>query len=155
MSARGSTKRKHDSLVACMICNEDTKLKTGDVVHCTDGCSFYCRDCTRKWVDTELNEGKHVIIPEMKCAGGHPLVVGLVYNTLVKKTKEEVNKREEDVSRLVGGARERVTEEWMIAHTKNCPNCTVPIEKNEGCNHMTCKHCRHEFFWDNLEPLHR
>ncbi len=40
--------------------------------------------------------------------------------------------------------------------TKKCPNpatkCTVPIEKNEGCQHMTCTQCRHEFCWVCLRP---
>jgi ariadne-1 len=34
---------------------------------------------------------------------------------------------------------------WIIANTKICPKCKVHIEKNQGCNHMTCKSCRHEF----------
>ena len=35
---------------------------------------------------------------------------------------------------------------WVLQHTKACPGCSSPIEKNEGCLHMTCK-CRHEFCW--------
>lgn len=34
--------------------------------------------------------------------------------------------------------------------TKQCPNCNDPIEKNGGCNHMTCQKCRHEFCWTCL-----
>lgn len=38
---------------------------------------------------------------------------------------------------------------WIIANTKMCPNktCQRPIEKNQGCNHITCKLCAHEFCW--------
>jgi len=36
---------------------------------------------------------------------------------------------------------------WIMANTKSCPKCSKPIEKNQGCNHMTCSQCRHEFCW--------
>ncbi|DBA01074.1 TPA: hypothetical protein N0F65_002684 [Lagenidium giganteum] len=31
--------------------------------------------------------------------------------------------------------------------TKPCPGCRNPIEKNGGCNHMTCSRCQTEFCW--------
>lgn len=37
--------------------------------------------------------------------------------------------------------------EWIIANAKPCPGCKAPIEKNEGCMHMTCVVCGHEFCW--------
>ena len=39
------------------------------------------------------------------------------------------------------------TANWISANTKECPKCASTIEKNGGCNHMTCRKCRHEFCW--------
>lgn len=37
--------------------------------------------------------------------------------------------------------------DWMKKKTKNCPGCKSPIEKNHGCNHMTCSRCNYQFCW--------
>jgi ariadne-1 len=39
------------------------------------------------------------------------------------------------------------TANWISANTKECPTCNSTIEKNGGCNHMTCRKCKHEFCW--------
>ncbi|XP_055297193.1 E3 ubiquitin-protein ligase ariadne-1-like [Sitodiplosis mosellana] len=39
------------------------------------------------------------------------------------------------------------TIEYLTKYTKCCPKCHSIIEKNGGCNHMTCRKCNHEFCW--------
>merc|ERR1711964_160795 len=36
---------------------------------------------------------------------------------------------------------------YIMARTKQCPKCKAHIEKDKGCNHMTCKKCKHQFCW--------
>jgi len=41
------------------------------------------------------------------------------------------------------------TSKWISVHTKDCPKCKMPIEKDGGCNHMSCKNksCSFQFCW--------
>lgn len=36
---------------------------------------------------------------------------------------------------------------WEEMWTRRCPSCDVSIEKNGGCDHMTCRKCQFEFCW--------
>lgn len=38
---------------------------------------------------------------------------------------------------------------WMKVNTRPCPKCNAPIQKDEGCNHITCRnpYCKHQFCW--------
>lgn len=45
-------------------------------------------------------------------------------------------------------------EELMGVKVKRCPKCFEFIEKNGGCDHMTCR-CKHEFYWTSLQPYRR
>uniref|UniRef100_J3N025 RBR-type E3 ubiquitin transferase n=1 Tax=Oryza brachyantha TaxID=4533 RepID=J3N025_ORYBR len=50
-------------------------------------------------------------------------------------------------------ALESKTASWVLENVKHCPRCRLPIEKNQGCMHMTCRPpCRHEFCWLCLRP---
>jgi hypothetical protein len=35
---------------------------------------------------------------------------------------------------------------WLKSHTRRCPQCHERIQKNGGCNHMTCR-CGYEMCW--------
>ena len=37
--------------------------------------------------------------------------------------------------------------QWLSKHSKPCPSCNVNIEKNGGCNFMTCGSCNVGFCW--------
>lgn len=50
---------------------------------------------------------------------------------------------------------EKQLRKWRKQQRKNtraCPHCMVVIEKNGGCRHMTCTHCRHQFCWICMRP---
>ncbi|CAF0990366.1 unnamed protein product [Didymodactylos carnosus] len=40
---------------------------------------------------------------------------------------------------------------WLVTNSKKCPNCSISIQKNEGCNHIKCVKCKHDFCWICLE----
>jgi len=45
------------------------------------------------------------------------------------------------------------SEFWVAKNSKPCPNCGVPIEKNQGCNHIQCSQCQFDFCWICLAHL--
>eukprot|EP00943_MAST-04B_sp_MAST-4B-sp1_P007402 g7402.t1 len=42
---------------------------------------------------------------------------------------------------------DRLNMEYIRRVGKQCPSCKIAIEKNDGCDHMTCRNCGHEFCW--------
>lgn len=54
-------------------------------------------------------------------------------------------------------AESKKSEDWISSNTKICPKrgCKKPIQKESGCDHMTCRKpggCGHEFCWVCLAP---
>ncbi|PWW80594.1 hypothetical protein C7212DRAFT_350019 [Tuber magnatum] len=88
----------------------------------------------------------HAIVPTVQCSCSHQFCFGCGYADhlpcpclLVKKW---LKKCEDDSE----------TANWISANTKECPKCISTIEKNGGCNHMTCRKCKHEFCWVCMGP---
>ncbi|GFS32170.1 e3 ubiquitin-protein ligase RNF14 [Nephila pilipes] len=63
-----------------------------------------------------------------------------------KATKVELEKRygKRLLKTLV---EETLSEGWKDVHSKNCPHCKASIQKEEGCNKMTCFKCGSYFCW--------
>ena len=56
---------------------------------------------------------------------------------------------DKDISRASAALlKERATSEaWVAKNSKPCPKCKIPIQRSDGCNHMTCSKCNHDFCW--------
>ena len=57
---------------------------------------------------------------------------------------------ERSLLRVVGRIFSRFWED-LPTGCKRCPTCRVPIEKDGGCDHMTCR-CGCQFSWSTLRP---
>ncbi|KAF2736038.1 hypothetical protein EJ04DRAFT_394014, partial [Polyplosphaeria fusca] len=57
---------------------------------------------------------------------------------------------------------DNVFKQWKQANdVRDCPNCSTPIQKTFGCNHMNCGNCRSHICWycmknfDTSEQVYR
>nr|XP_037276940.1 E3 ubiquitin-protein ligase RNF14-like isoform X2 [Rhipicephalus microplus] len=48
---------------------------------------------------------------------------------------------------------ESLTQDWMQENSKKCPHCSISIEKQDGCNKMTCWRCGTYFCWICMKAL--
>ncbi|XP_035509474.1 E3 ubiquitin-protein ligase RNF14-like [Morone saxatilis] len=46
-----------------------------------------------------------------------------------------------------------LSEDWITSNSKSCPHCFCRIQKDSGCNKMTCSRCRRLFCWACLARL--
>lgn len=81
------------------------------------------------------------VVPTVSCLCSHRFCFGCILNDHQPAPCELVKKW------LKKCADDSETANWISANTKECPKCNSTIEKNGGCNHMTCRKCKHEFCW--------
>ncbi|KAJ6486792.1 hypothetical protein C8R45DRAFT_1053570 [Mycena sanguinolenta] len=49
---------------------------------------------------------------------------------------------------------DKLFKEWAATHdVKKCPGCAIPIERDEGCNHVTCIQCQTHICWVCLQTF--
>lgn len=106
-------------MASCALCHLPFCLYCKKVFHGVAPCSFSLGDKKR-------------IVEEYKTATGEV------------KAKMEKRYGKQALQRLV---EESMSEEWIGEHSKACPHCRMGIEKNDGCNKMSCSKCGTYFCW--------
>lgn len=101
----------------------------------------YCRtpNCPAYYI-TDANNPKQRITCE-KCNYTYCAACGYIHGLEIncKKAKKFVAKYE--------NTDDKGTANLMKQLSKPCPKCENDIEKNDGCNVMKCKQCKHDFCW--------
>ncbi|CAM9376649.1 unnamed protein product [Ectocarpus fasciculatus] len=146
--ARKIRRKAGRAAVTCIVCFEDTAVDR--CARCPEGHAM-CKPCVTSYVTETLMPQGTVFWDRIKCGGsstcGHlfgPSVTSLLPRPIVKK----VETKQMDVAHLVAGERDPTSDKWISKHSKDCPNCGVPIQRSSGCMHMTCVVCRHNFWYN-------
>ncbi|KAI9020737.1 hypothetical protein CLU79DRAFT_703889 [Phycomyces nitens] len=51
-------------------------------------------------------------------------------------------------TQMTGGSEDQLaTVQWKLEHTRPCPNCSIMIDRDEGCNKVDCLLCGFRFCW--------
>ncbi|KAH9947647.1 hypothetical protein B0H21DRAFT_708269 [Amylocystis lapponica] len=116
------------------------------------GCEYsFCAYCKCTWhgstVDCPISATESYFLEYMALAEGSP-----------ERDAMEQRFGRENMRKLVAKfEEEQANKSWLQWFTTACPKCQVHVEKNLGCNHMTCKRCGENFCYrcgDRLRPGH-
>ncbi|GFP95785.1 probable E3 ubiquitin-protein ligase ari8 [Phtheirospermum japonicum] len=125
----------------------------------------FCVICWQGYIGTAINDGPGCLMlrcPDPSQSGAqHPAVITLWTLLLVVETTmsiavaptcvEEAHRPVDcgTVSKwILKNSAESENMNWILANSKPCPKCKRPIEKNQGCMHITCTPpCKFEFCW--------
>lgn len=75
-----------------------------------------------------------------------------------KKTLKKIKKLEKHMKDTLKKKSRRKLEKklrkWKGKVVKQCPKCNFLVQKKNGCHHMRCDQCNHEFDWKrNVKPV--
>ncbi|KAL1839319.1 hypothetical protein VTJ49DRAFT_1647 [Mycothermus thermophilus] len=158
-------------IVTCLQCNHRSCFHHKVAWHQNMTCEEYDSlladpENFRSWFDTTNEEAERALRAQLEADRAYAQslleeeqraeaerVAALERAAREEREKRERAERDKEQKRLKDLAKRRKQEEEASAKTVNqttkpCPGCRAPIEKNQGCQHMTCSKCKHEFCWD-------
>eukprot|EP01125_Pyxidicula_operculata_P012773 TRINITY_DN4200_c0_g1_i1.p1 TRINITY_DN4200_c0_g1~~TRINITY_DN4200_c0_g1_i1.p1 ORF type:complete len:739 (+),score=129.08 TRINITY_DN4200_c0_g1_i1:39-2255(+) len=78
----------------------------------------------------------------------HPPISCHMLEVFESDAKED----EKNLGFLVSNAYDETTLRWLHENTKECPFCSVSIQKHDGCYCMTCSSCSKQWCWMCRDP---
>jgi len=103
-------------------------------------CSYsFCAFCRRTW---------HGTVVPCKMTHAEKIVLEYMAEDEESEGRLALERRygKKNIQRLVEEYQEEVANrEWLAASTTECPGCGCHVEKNMGCNHITCWKCGKHF----------
>ncbi|GAA6007204.1 hypothetical protein JCM10207_001545 [Rhodosporidiobolus poonsookiae] len=114
------------------------KLPDEDKLRICPSCSFsFCQFCRRAWHGARnacaLPQSSAIVQAYLDGGSSDRLALEARYGAA-------------NLKRLVAAyEEERALQEWLDKNSTRCPGCDVPVQKSQGCNHMTCAKCASHF----------
>ena len=162
----------HDAI--CGICMDssiyfDSSTRFKNYPACKHYDNNYCNSCLYKYTSEQIESKKFGLIkcpyPSCKHQFKKKLIKEVVednvysnYMTEKRNIREELKCRANPFyavkkyaltawDNLVINLKSFRRRGMINSSSRRCPSCSYVIEKNGGCQHMTCCVCKHEFFW--------
>lgn len=123
---------------------------------------WICKACLFHWfiLLIERNVCKYKekddwIIVQFPCTQCNQYVHISTFESLPRHQKTMLRNRLRQAyerKRVVAQEEKKTEAYWNNGSIKRCPMCEIPIQKDGGCDDMTCT-CGHEFSWTSGQPI--
>ena len=100
-----------------------------------------CQSCLYQHIFTTLSRDitDHVVCPMQGC---HVKISRNIIQSVLAQFNPDYLQQYMTKSTWHG-----TSEQWIDKFAARCPYCSVPIEKNGGCNQVVCSRCSQRFDW--------
>ena len=153
-----------DSADHCIICNDEFCLSIESDCTGKHGRKFFGQSCYRKYLTGKIDDRAYGNLCCMYPSCREPLSAEFIQACVSSEKYEKYTTEKETVNKavlLTAGSKYLKIRRFCqfsyetslsafrrtVTDSRRCPNCRFIIEKDGGCNHMTCQVCGHEFHW--------